>query len=218
MLRNIPNRVDSHESGCSCGSRNGRRSCQSLRAWFPRLQRVLRLSRCHSEGFVQHLQLNTTLSLGFISHSASFRRRRHPKIFVPQRDQVWRSEKGTRLWSHNSLEWISNFNTFSRTQPMDLRICTRPCSIKWLQRGVWATPNSIWGAIPKINPSQSYSSSIHIHNEYEKVAKDLPVFCVSSRAYEKLSGRLLKDNAVRGFTDVDQTEVSSMVFHSAVHC
>ncbi|THX38594.1 hypothetical protein D6D11_09018 [Aureobasidium pullulans] len=54
--------------------------------------------------------------------------------------------------------------------------------------------------------------------DYEKVAKDLPVFCVSSRAYQNLSGRLLKDNAVRGFTDVDQTEVSSMVFHSSVHC
>lgn len=43
--------------------------------------------------------------------------------------------------------------------------------------------------------------------DYEKVAKDLPVYCVSSRAYQKLSGRLVKDNAVRGFTDVEQTEV-----------
>ncbi|KAI4748386.1 hypothetical protein E4T50_01395 [Aureobasidium sp. EXF-12298] len=42
--------------------------------------------------------------------------------------------------------------------------------------------------------------------DYEKVAKDLPVYCVSSRAYQKLSGRLVKDNAVRGFTDVEQTE------------
>jgi hypothetical protein len=43
--------------------------------------------------------------------------------------------------------------------------------------------------------------------DYDKVAKDLPVFCVSSRAYQKLSGRLVKDNTVRGFTDVEQTEV-----------
>ncbi|KAI4765676.1 hypothetical protein E4T52_09296 [Aureobasidium sp. EXF-3400] len=32
--------------------------------------------------------------------------------------------------------------------------------------------------------------------DYEKVAKDLPVYCVSSRAYQKLSGRLVKDNAI----------------------
>ncbi|CAD0094133.1 unnamed protein product, partial [Aureobasidium vineae] len=43
--------------------------------------------------------------------------------------------------------------------------------------------------------------------DYGKVSKDLPVYCVSSRAYQKLSGRLVKDNAVRGFTDVDQTEL-----------
>ncbi|KAI5247236.1 hypothetical protein E4T43_02175 [Aureobasidium subglaciale] len=49
--------------------------------------------------------------------------------------------------------------------------------------------------------------------DYEKVAKDLPVFCVSSRAYQKLSGRLVKDNAVRGFTDVDQTEIPALKAH-----
>ncbi|TIA35081.1 hypothetical protein D6C78_06406 [Aureobasidium pullulans] len=49
--------------------------------------------------------------------------------------------------------------------------------------------------------------------DYEKVAKDLPVFCVSSRAYQKLSGRLLKDNAVRGFTDVNQTEIPALKKH-----
>lgn len=49
--------------------------------------------------------------------------------------------------------------------------------------------------------------------DYEKVAKDLPVYCVSSRAYQKLSGRLVKDNAVRGFTDVEQTEVPALKLH-----
>ncbi|KAG2164356.1 hypothetical protein JADG_004095 [Aureobasidium aubasidani] len=53
----------------------------------------------------------------------------------------------------------------------------------------------------------------HEIRDYEKVAKDLPVFCVSSRAYQKLSGRLLKDNAVRGFTDVDQTEIPALKKH-----
>ncbi|KAG9645665.1 hypothetical protein KCU95_g9010, partial [Aureobasidium melanogenum] len=49
--------------------------------------------------------------------------------------------------------------------------------------------------------------------DYEKVAKDLPVYCVSSRAYQKLSGRLVKDNAVRGFTDVEQTEIPALKWH-----
>ncbi|KAH0369733.1 hypothetical protein KCU65_g3085, partial [Aureobasidium melanogenum] len=49
--------------------------------------------------------------------------------------------------------------------------------------------------------------------DYEKVAKDLPVYCVSSRAYQKLSGRLVKDNAVRGFTDVEQTEIPALKLH-----
>ncbi|KAK6003880.1 hypothetical protein QM012_008730 [Aureobasidium pullulans] len=49
--------------------------------------------------------------------------------------------------------------------------------------------------------------------DYDKVAKELPVFCVSSRAYQKLSGRLVKDNAVRGFTDVEQTEIPALKLH-----
>ncbi|KAH0183485.1 hypothetical protein KCU99_g9481, partial [Aureobasidium melanogenum] len=49
--------------------------------------------------------------------------------------------------------------------------------------------------------------------DYEKVARDLPVYCVSSRAYQKLSGRLAKDNAVRSFTDVEQTEVPALRLH-----
>lgn len=49
--------------------------------------------------------------------------------------------------------------------------------------------------------------------DYDQVAESLPVYCVSSRAYQKLSGRLVKDNEVRGFTDIDQTEVRLAVFY-----
>jgi hypothetical protein len=35
--------------------------------------------------------------------------------------------------------------------------------------------------------------------DYDKVAESLPVFCVSSRAYQKMSGRLAKDDGVPGF-------------------
>jgi hypothetical protein len=42
---------------------------------------------------------------------------------------------------------------------------------------------------------------------YEEVAGSLPVFCVSSRAYQKLSGRLQRDKDVPGFKLVEETEV-----------
>jgi chromosome segregation ATPase len=35
--------------------------------------------------------------------------------------------------------------------------------------------------------------------DYDKVAESLPVFCVSSRAYQKMSGHLAKDDGVPGF-------------------
>lgn len=44
--------------------------------------------------------------------------------------------------------------------------------------------------------------------DYDEVARSLPVFCVSSRAYQKLSGRFKRDKAVPGFSSPDQTEVS----------
>jgi hypothetical protein len=44
--------------------------------------------------------------------------------------------------------------------------------------------------------------------DYNEVARSLPVFCVSSRAYQKLSGRFKRDKAVLGFSAPDQTEVS----------
>lgn len=44
--------------------------------------------------------------------------------------------------------------------------------------------------------------------DYAEVARSLPVFCVSSRAYQKLCGRLQRDKAVPGFATVEETEVS----------
>jgi GTPase SAR1 family protein len=49
--------------------------------------------------------------------------------------------------------------------------------------------------------------------DYDEVAKSLPVFCVSSRAYQKLSGRLEKDGDVNGFTLLDQTEIPDLQAH-----
>ncbi|KAL8795726.1 MAG: hypothetical protein Q9195_001777 [Heterodermia aff. obscurata] len=49
--------------------------------------------------------------------------------------------------------------------------------------------------------------------DYEEVARSLPVFCVSSRGYQKLCGRLEKDAEVRGFTTKEQTEIPLLQAH-----
>ena len=49
--------------------------------------------------------------------------------------------------------------------------------------------------------------------DYGEVARSLPVFCVSSRAYQKLSGRLQKDGDVKGFSSPSQTEIPQLQAH-----
>ena len=49
--------------------------------------------------------------------------------------------------------------------------------------------------------------------DYDKVAESLPVFCVSSRGYQKLCGRLEKDAEVTGFTSKEQTEIPQLQAH-----
>lgn len=49
--------------------------------------------------------------------------------------------------------------------------------------------------------------------DYEAVAKSLPVFCVSSRAYQKMCGRLRKDDAVPGFKRPEETGMPQLRAH-----
>jgi hypothetical protein len=49
--------------------------------------------------------------------------------------------------------------------------------------------------------------------DYDEVASSLPVFCVSSRAYQKLCGRLKKDATVPGFRTKEETEVPQLKNH-----
>ncbi|TGO52579.1 hypothetical protein BOTNAR_0319g00080 [Botryotinia narcissicola] len=42
--------------------------------------------------------------------------------------------------------------------------------------------------------------------DYDAVARSLPVFCVSSRAYQQLNGRLKKNAKIPGFRNVQETE------------
>jgi GTPase SAR1 family protein len=50
--------------------------------------------------------------------------------------------------------------------------------------------------------------------DYDEVARSLPVFTVSSRAYQKLMGRLVKDKGVPGFTTVEETQIPQLQEHA----
>jgi hypothetical protein len=49
--------------------------------------------------------------------------------------------------------------------------------------------------------------------DYDEVANSLPVFCVSSRAYQKICGRLQKDDSVPGFKIPEETEIPQLQAH-----
>jgi len=49
--------------------------------------------------------------------------------------------------------------------------------------------------------------------DYDEVARSLPVFCVSSRGYQKLQGRLKKEPHVPGFQTVEETEIPQLQAH-----
>lgn len=49
--------------------------------------------------------------------------------------------------------------------------------------------------------------------DYTEVANQLPVFCVSSRGYQKLRGRLRKDGDPPVFEDVEQTGIPALQAH-----
>ncbi|KAI1478877.1 Dynamin family-domain-containing protein [Daldinia eschscholtzii] len=51
--------------------------------------------------------------------------------------------------------------------------------------------------------------------DYDEVARSLPVFCVSSRAYQKLTGKLQKDDFQgHGFMSLEDTEIPQLQMHA----
>ncbi|EFQ33347.1 uncharacterized protein GLRG_08491 [Colletotrichum graminicola M1.001] len=50
--------------------------------------------------------------------------------------------------------------------------------------------------------------------DYEQIGRDLPVFCISSRGYQQLRGRMKKDHRVVGFTSLNDTEVPGLRNHT----
>lgn len=54
----------------------------------------------------------------------------------------------------------------------------------------------------------------HACRDYSNVAKKLPVFCVSSKAYQKISGRLKDDEKMKGFNCLEDTEIPALQKHA----
>ncbi|EXF81114.1 hypothetical protein CFIO01_08210 [Colletotrichum fioriniae PJ7] len=50
--------------------------------------------------------------------------------------------------------------------------------------------------------------------DYEQIGKNLPVFCISSRGYQQLRGRMKKDYRVVGFTSLDDTGIPGLRDHT----
>jgi hypothetical protein len=50
--------------------------------------------------------------------------------------------------------------------------------------------------------------------DYKEVAQSLPVFCVSSRAFQKRCGRLQKDDEIQGFENLEDTEMPQLQHHT----
>ncbi|KAF9875594.1 hypothetical protein CkaCkLH20_06975 [Colletotrichum karsti] len=50
--------------------------------------------------------------------------------------------------------------------------------------------------------------------DYEKIGRELPVFCISSRGYQQLRGRMKKDRRVPGFVSSEDTEVPGLQSHT----
>ncbi|CAF9943183.1 MAG: hypothetical protein ALECFALPRED_010769, partial [Alectoria fallacina] len=59
---------------------------------------------------------------------------------------------------------------------------------------------------------ENFNPDAEIRN-YDDVARGLPVFCVSSRGYQKLQGRLRKDPHIAGFTSIEETEIPQLQAH-----
>ncbi|KAL2385678.1 hypothetical protein RJ035_004895 [Blastomyces gilchristii] len=59
---------------------------------------------------------------------------------------------------------------------------------------------------------ESFDPSVDLR-DYDQVARALPVFCVSSKAYQKLKGRLRRDHAVKALCNPEDTEILDLQAH-----
>jgi hypothetical protein len=50
--------------------------------------------------------------------------------------------------------------------------------------------------------------------DYDAIGASLPVFCVSSRAYQTSNGRLGRDEKVKGFATIESTGIPQLQMHA----
>ncbi|PKY04225.1 hypothetical protein P168DRAFT_318570 [Aspergillus campestris IBT 28561] len=58
-----------------------------------------------------------------------------------------------------------------------------------------------------------YESPPRPERDYRAAEEQLPVFCVSTRAYQWIQGRMPKESVVEGFTTLEQTEIPQLQRH-----
>lgn len=63
------------------------------------------------------------------------------------------------------------------------------------------------------NTSQHQFTPTQDPSYYHALEQDLPVFCLSTRAYQKLQGRLRREAPVSGFSALEQTEIPQLQAH-----
>lgn len=63
------------------------------------------------------------------------------------------------------------------------------------------------------NENSTGDDELQLTRDYDALERDLPVFCVSTRAYQKLRGRLRKEPVVEGFKDFEDTELPHLQRH-----
>ncbi|KAK3399245.1 hypothetical protein B0T20DRAFT_194866 [Sordaria brevicollis] len=64
-----------------------------------------------------------------------------------------------------------------------------------------------------LEDEETYDPTIE-KRDYRELAARLPVFCVSSRAYQKMSGKLDKDEPTTGFLTLEETEIPALQRHA----
>ena len=86
------------------------------------------------------------------------------------------------------------------------------CSKRAIQHDFAAGIKELDQEIAAEEDEESFNPDDEARN-YEEVARSLPVFCVSSRGYQRLQGRLRKDPNVPGFTKIEETEIPQLQAH-----
>ncbi|KAK3953311.1 hypothetical protein QBC32DRAFT_234854 [Pseudoneurospora amorphoporcata] len=65
-----------------------------------------------------------------------------------------------------------------------------------------------------LSQGESGHDSSYTRRDYQAIAARLPVFCVSGRAYQKMSGMLRNDEPTTGYLSLEETEIIALQEHA----